>query len=70
MTAAADRDDRWKVLGLAAPARRALTVAHVHALEDLTHHRRSAIADLHGMGPNAMQRLDVALRAQGLAFRS
>ncbi len=53
---------------LAAPARRALSGAGFTRLEQLTQASESAIKDLHGIGPNALEQLRHALAARGLSF--
>jgi len=53
---------------LAAPARRALSGAGFTRLEQLTQVSESAIKDLHGIGPNAIEQLRHALAARGLSF--
>lgn len=54
---------------LAAPARRALAGVGIATLSQLARHAEPDIAALHGMGPNAMGILKVALKKKGLAFR-
>jgi hypothetical protein len=54
---------------LAAPARRALENAGIADLDQLSHFTEREIADLHGMGDNALSRLREALAAAGLSFR-
>jgi len=54
--------------GLAAPAKRALANAGIKALSDLVMWRRADLAKLHGMGPNALGKLDAKLAERGLAF--
>mgnify|MGYP003349309285 FL=1 len=61
-------DGEWKALGLAAPARRALVNGGCTRLEHLVSLCRRDVAALHGMGPNALAKLDEALKAAGLAF--
>ena len=53
---------------LAAPALRALSGAGITRLEQLTQVSESAIKDLHGIGPNALKQLRLALAARGLSF--
>lgn len=55
---------------LAAPARRALARACYTTLEELTHAKESEIAQLHGMGPKAMDALRDSLRERGLSFKT
>ena len=62
-------DQVWKLLGLAAPARRALLNAKLTKVSQLQKHRREAIAALHGMGPNAMKILDAAMKSAGVKFK-
>jgi len=54
--------------GLAAPAKRALANAGINSLADLAKRRRADVAALHGMGPNALVKLEAKLAAVGLAF--
>jgi predicted Fe-Mo cluster-binding NifX family protein len=53
---------------LAAPAVRALTGAGLTSLAKLSRAREADVVALHGMGPNAMKAIKVALKAQGLGF--
>ena len=53
---------------LAAPARRALTVAGIHRLDQLSQLSEEEIRQLHGIGPNALDQLRRALDAKGLSF--
>ena len=64
------QDAEWRELGLAAPARRALVDAGLTKVSQLSKWKRAAIADLHGMGPNALKKLNKALSDKGLTFRS
>jgi hypothetical protein len=54
---------------LAKPAIRALENAGIKTLEQLTHFRESELADLHGIGPNAITQLQHALISRGLSFK-
>jgi hypothetical protein len=54
--------------GLAAPARRALAGAGYTTLEQLAEVREHEIAGLHGMGPNAVEKLRRTLAEHGLSF--
>lgn len=47
-------DDLWQSLGLAAPARRALINSNIKTLVDLKKYTKDEIAELHGIGPNAL----------------
>jgi hypothetical protein len=53
---------------LAAPARRALEAAGIDRLEQLAKFREADIAQLHGIGPNAIQQLRRTLAERGLSF--
>lgn len=55
--------------GLARPALRALLSAGVADLKQLSRMREADVAALHGIGPNALERLREALHAAGLCFR-
>ena len=55
--------------GVARPALRALYAAGLTTLDQLTKISESELLALHGMGPNAVQKLREALLAQGLNFR-
>jgi hypothetical protein len=55
-------------LGLAAPARRALAAAGIKRLEQLTAFSEEQLGRLHGIGPNALIKLHLALKAKGLSF--
>jgi hypothetical protein len=57
-----------EIPGLAAPARRALAAAGYMRLEQLGAASEAELLALHGMGPNAIKTLRVALEAAGLAF--
>jgi hypothetical protein len=54
--------------GLAQPAQRALAGAGIQSLEQLAQFSESEIKKLHGIGPNALEKLRGALHDQGLAF--
>jgi hypothetical protein len=51
-----------------APARRALASAGYSTLEQLAQAKESEIANLHGMGPKAMNALRDSLHERGLSF--
>ena len=53
---------------LGAPAVRALTAAGYTRLEQFTKLRVDQIKDLHGVGPNAINRLRAALKEKGWSF--
>lgn len=54
--------------GLAQPARRALVAAGYERLEQLSALSEAEVAQLHGIGPNALAQLRRALAAKGLSF--
>jgi hypothetical protein len=54
---------------LAAPAVRALQIAGITSLKDLTKVSEEELLQLHGMGKNALGTLRDALKANGLSFR-
>lgn len=53
---------------LSQPAQRALAGAGIQRLAQLTQFREAEIKKLHGIGPNALEKLRQALAAQGLSF--
>lgn len=63
------RDGVWKNLGLSAPARRALVDAKLTKLSQLSTKKRDFISGLHGMGPNAMKKLDSAMKKANVKFK-
>ena len=54
--------------GLAQPAQRALAGAGIHSLEQLAQFSEAEIKKLHGIGPNALEKLRQALGEKGLNF--
>jgi len=56
--------------GVARPAQRALAAAGIGSLEDLARWREADLAELHGMGPRAIEALRLAMAGQGLRFRA
>jgi predicted RecB family nuclease len=63
-----ERPDGDLVPGLSAPARRALAGAGYTRLEQLTQVNEAEIKHLHGIGPNAMNKLKAAMSELGLGF--
>jgi DNA-directed RNA polymerase alpha subunit len=55
---------------LAAPARRALERAGLTTVAKLARKSEAEVAELHGMGPNALAKLRIVLKKEKLAFRS
>ncbi len=53
---------------IAAPAQRALASAGIKNLRQLTKFSEAEIKQLHGIGPNALEKLRQALVANGLSF--
>jgi hypothetical protein len=56
--------------GVAGPARRALASAGIVELADLTRFTEAQLRALHGVGPKALEALEVALREHGKALKS
>jgi DNA-directed RNA polymerase alpha subunit len=54
--------------GLSHPAQRALAGAGIHSLEQLAQFSEAEIKNLHGIGPNALEKLRQALSNNGLTF--
>lgn len=54
---------------IGAPAQRALAAAGVQHLADLTRYSEKEILQLHGVGPNAMEKLRREMKEKGLSFR-
>ena len=54
---------------VAKPAARALSQAGFSNLEQLTNISEKELLELHGMGPNAVERIKAALSDHGLALR-
>jgi len=61
-----DADENALPAGLAAPARRALVAAGYIRLDQLSKVSETDLMKLHGMGPNAIEKIRNALRAAGL----
>ena len=53
---------------LAQPAQRALAGAGIQNLKQLSKFSEAEIKRLHGIGPNALEKLRLALKAHGLSF--
>ena len=53
---------------LSKPAHRALAAAGYVRLAQFTHVRAAEVLRLHGVGPNAIVQIRLALAAKGLAF--
>lgn len=63
------RDGKWRELGLAAPARRALVNARLFKLSDLKKVTQSELSALHGMGPSALSLLKKEMKRLGIQFK-
>ncbi len=59
-------DAVWCAIGLAAPARRALIRAQIYTLAQLASWPLAELRQLHGIGPNALRQIEVALANAGL----
>ena len=55
--------------GMSGPALRALKVAGIRSMDDLTRWTEADLAALHGMGPKGIRTLRDALTASGSGFR-
>jgi DNA repair protein RadC len=53
---------------LASPAQRALAGAGITRLDQLTQMSEKELSQLHGIGPNAIKTLRLALEENGLSF--
>lgn len=56
--------------GLSQPAQRALAEAGIESLEQLARFSEREIRSLHGIGPNALEKLRQALAEKGMAFKA
>ena len=54
---------------LAKPAQRALASAGIKVLKDFSRITEKEFSNLHGIGPNAIQEIKVALAENGLSFK-
>jgi hypothetical protein len=54
---------------LAEPAQRALEEAGIADIEQLGSRTKTEIAALHGIGPSAMKKLEMAMEENGVRFR-
>jgi len=66
----AARDGAWREIGLGAPARRALVDADLLRVADLAKVTREKVLGLHGIGREAMGRLEAAMDRIGIRFRA
>jgi len=63
-------EPRSEMPKLSAPARRALARAGYDTLEQLAQAKETELAQLHGMGPTAMDALRDSLHERGLSFKT
>lgn len=68
MTNREDQSESDLPAKLGSPAERALANAGIQNLKQLTKFSEVEIKQLHGIGPNAMDKLHRALKAKGLSF--
>jgi hypothetical protein len=68
MTGKSAKAQEAVVPGLAKPARRALAAAGITRLQHFSKFTEGEIAALHGMGPNALDKIRRALREAALGF--
>lgn len=60
---------RTPFVDLAAPAQRALANAKIKSLKQLSRFTEEQVANLHGMGPNALSRLKSEMKKSKIAFK-
>lgn len=60
------KDQLWRELKLAAPARRALVDSNIFTLKELTKYSQDELLGMHGIGVNAIATLIKALKKQNL----
>ena len=65
-----ERDEEWRAIGLAAPARRALVEAKLYKVSDLRKISLEDLSSLHGMGKSAIARLKVVMHGKKITFRN
>lgn len=65
-----ERDEEWRAIGLAAPARRALVEAKLYKVSDLRKISLEELTHLHGMGKSAIARLKVVMHGKKITFRN
>jgi len=64
-----DKPESGFLSTISAPARRALASKEITTLAQLASFTEIEIADLHGMGPNALSKLTSALAEKNLSFK-
>ena len=65
-----ERDEEWRAIGLAAPARRALVDAKLYKVSDLRKISLEDLSNLHGMGKSPIARLKVVMHGKKITFRN
>ena len=65
-----ERDEEWRAIGLAAPARRALVDAKLYKVSDLRKISLEDLTNLQGMGKSAIARLKVVMHGKKITFRN
>jgi len=65
-----ERDEEWRAIGLAAPARKALVEAKLYKVSDLRKISLEELTNLHGMGKSAIARLNVVMHGKKITFRN
>ena len=63
------KDGEWRKLGLAAPARRGLLDNKIIKLSDLKKIRRDQFKQIHGIGPDAIKKVEIAMKAISIKFK-
>lgn len=56
--------------GVSGPSLRALSIAGIRSMTQLSRWKESDLAELHGMGPKGMRILKAALKAEGRRLRA
>lgn len=64
----AAKDPIADTLKLSRPAHRALAAAGIVSFADLSQWTRTAVAELHGIGPKSFVELDPAMAQRGLTY--
>lgn len=62
-------DAEWRKIGLAAPARRGLIDSKLFKLLDLKRVTRDQFKKIHGIGPDAVKKVEAAMKSISIKFR-
>jgi hypothetical protein len=54
---------------IGAPGRRALTAAGIYTVEDLTKWSKKELLNLHGLGPNAANKIEYIVKTKGYKLK-